>query len=385
MLGRTGRARTRHGVLQRRRCHRARRSPRTRAREQVVTALAPAYETLTAQVGPKPSDWVWGRVHTMQPVPLLALVTTNYSPGPYARPGGAFTVDVGTPSLSGGGLDFPFGAGGNVRHISLMDPATPVVEDAAARSRARRARRAVRRPRPARSVGQEQVLRLRVRRQIDAVAVSTQTFTRQLTVESPMLRTYLPSRRARCWRRAQPDVAADPADDVRHRGVRSDDEPDPAAERPGVLRTRSTACARRRRTRCSARRRRARRPSCSASFDGKFPSDQEVAITIDFTQTTFDDNGKTTTTSRRISISRRSRPTTFFVDGITGSRAGEVALEPLTAATTSRARDHGTLTIHHKGLAPWADGSYAVVVRGGAGRRQDHRRHRRSARRRCST
>ncbi|HEX2689539.1 MAG TPA: penicillin acylase family protein [Kofleriaceae bacterium] len=96
--------------------------------EQVVTALVQAFDVLSTAVGPKPSDWVWGRVHTIKPVSLLALVTTHFQPGPYARPGGAFTVDVGNPSLSGGGLDFAYGSGGNVRHISLMDPARPVVK-----------------------------------------------------------------------------------------------------------------------------------------------------------------------------------------------------------------------------------------------------------------
>src|ERR1700710_2272813 len=33
------------------------------------------------------------------------------------------------------------------------------------------------------------------------------------------------------------------------------------------------------------------------SFNGKFPSDQGVAITIDFTQTTFDDKGQATNTA----------------------------------------------------------------------------------------
>jgi hypothetical protein len=69
---------------------------------------------------------VWGRVHTITPVSQLALVTNNFAPGPYARPGGAFTVDVGSPSLSGAGLDFSYVAGGNVRHISVMDPQNPV-------------------------------------------------------------------------------------------------------------------------------------------------------------------------------------------------------------------------------------------------------------------
>ncbi|HEX8111683.1 MAG TPA: penicillin acylase family protein, partial [Kofleriaceae bacterium] len=95
---------------------------------QVGAALVQAYITLRGLVGSDPNTWVWGRVHTIQPVSLLALVTNGYSPGPYARPGGAFTVDVGNPSLTGGGINFSYGSGGNVRHISLMDPAKPVVK-----------------------------------------------------------------------------------------------------------------------------------------------------------------------------------------------------------------------------------------------------------------
>ncbi len=95
---------------------------------QVVTALIETYDQLTSQIG-QPTDWVWGKVHTITPVPLLALVTTNYEPGPFARPGGSFTVDVGSPSLStSSGLSFPYGSGGNVRHISVMNPTTPQVE-----------------------------------------------------------------------------------------------------------------------------------------------------------------------------------------------------------------------------------------------------------------
>jgi penicillin amidase len=96
--------------------------------EQVVAALVQAYDTLSALVGKDPKTWVWGRVHTIKPVSQLALVTSGYSPGPFARPGGAFTVDVGSPSLTGGGLDFSYRSGGNVRHISLMDPSKPVVK-----------------------------------------------------------------------------------------------------------------------------------------------------------------------------------------------------------------------------------------------------------------
>ena len=96
--------------------------------EQVEIALGEAYDQLTAAYGAS-TNWTWGRVHTITPVPLLALITTNYQPGPYARPGGSFTVDVGAPSMeTSSGLSFPYAAGGNVRHISLMDPTKPVVK-----------------------------------------------------------------------------------------------------------------------------------------------------------------------------------------------------------------------------------------------------------------
>jgi penicillin amidase len=101
----------------------------TTCNQKVAAALAQAVGLLKAKVGKQPTDWVWGRVHTMQPVSLLQLVTTNYEPGPYARPGGAFTVDVGNPTVDANdGVSFPYTSGGNVRHISVMDPQAPQVK-----------------------------------------------------------------------------------------------------------------------------------------------------------------------------------------------------------------------------------------------------------------
>ena len=150
-------------------------TPKTCA-AQVVTALATAYAEIAGSYGTVSSQWKWGKVHTMQPVSLLALVTTNYAPGPYARPGGAFTVDVGTPSTSSAGLEFPFGSSGNVRHISLMDPAKPVTK--------------MQLPGPEKDgpvlfsgpdlLGQwvlNKYFDFAIGTQADAVAVSTQTFT----------------------------------------------------------------------------------------------------------------------------------------------------------------------------------------------------------------
>ena len=111
-------------------------------------------------------------------------------------------------------------------------------------------------------------------------------------------------------------------------------------------------------------------PACAqaellAGFAGKFPSDQEVAVTIDFTQTAFDDTGHTTQTAPDLDLSSFTA-STFFVFGTTATDAGEVTLDPLVAADYVKFADHGTLTLHHAHKAPWAPGAYAVLVRGGA-------------------
>jgi len=95
--------------------------------EQVVTALAASYATLAGTISHSESDWRWGRYHTFRPSSQYPLVSVGYMPGPYARPGGAFTVDVGNASLSGTGTTFTFGSSANVRHISVMDADAPVV------------------------------------------------------------------------------------------------------------------------------------------------------------------------------------------------------------------------------------------------------------------
>ena len=110
-------------------------------------------------------------------------------------------------------------------------------------------------------------------------------------------------------------------------------------------------------------------PACAqaellAAFAGKFPSDQEVAITIDFSETQFT-NGQTTQVAPDLDLTTFVTPTTFFVWGTTATGAGIVPTDPLVASDYVKFSDHGTLTIHHKDKAPWAQGSYAVFVRGG--------------------
>jgi hypothetical protein len=110
-------------------------------------------------------------------------------------------------------------------------------------------------------------------------------------------------------------------------------------------------------------------PACAqaellASFHGAFPSDQEVAVTIDFTSTTVAPGGALMQTAPQLDLTSFT-PSTLFVYGFTASGQGEVALDPITAADYVPFADHGTLTLHHRGRAPWPEGKYAVFVRGG--------------------
>ena len=101
-----------------------------------------------------------------------------------------------------------------------------------------------------------------------------------------------------------------------------------------------------------------------ASFGGVFPNDQEVAVTIDFTLTTFDSHNSPTDTAPDLDLSTLT-PSTFLVFGSTPAGQGPVPIAPITASDYANNGDHGTLTIHNVGNAPWPPGSYAVAIRGG--------------------
>jgi len=101
-----------------------------------------------------------------------------------------------------------------------------------------------------------------------------------------------------------------------------------------------------------------------ASFAGGFPSDQELAITIDFAQTNFKADGTTEQVAPDLDLASFT-PSTFFVVATTNAGQGEVPTEAFTAASYVKSADHGTLSIHHAGRTPWPTGAYAVLVRGG--------------------
>ena len=97
--------------------------PKHTCKAQLVTALATAYGQMTRTLG-APANWLWGRSHTLTTASAAApLIAGGFSAGPYARPGGALTVDVGNPDGSQSSpLGFTYSHGSNVRHISVMDP-----------------------------------------------------------------------------------------------------------------------------------------------------------------------------------------------------------------------------------------------------------------------
>ena len=98
---------------------------------------------------------------------------------------------------------------------------------------------------------------------------------------------------------------------------------------------------------------------------GGFPSDQEVAVTIDFVETSFNPDGTTTNTAPDLDLTTFT-PSTFFVVGQTAAGVGELPTEPIQPGDYAKFSDHGTLTLHHQGHLPWPSGEIAVLVRGGA-------------------
>jgi penicillin amidase len=91
---------------------------------QVLDALGFAYAQLKGAYGDE-SNWRWGRVHTLTFEFIVSgypLIDRGFRPGPFPRPGGAWTVDVGRPTnLSSDTLSFPYGSGGAVRWLAAMD------------------------------------------------------------------------------------------------------------------------------------------------------------------------------------------------------------------------------------------------------------------------
>jgi penicillin amidase len=98
----------------------------------IVRALTQASDVL-ATMG-APDDWRWGKVHTLSLSSIYAnFGLTKYNYGPYAAPGGLFTVNVGDPNLASlpspaAIPDFSFTNGPSVRFLVDAAPSGPTMK-----------------------------------------------------------------------------------------------------------------------------------------------------------------------------------------------------------------------------------------------------------------
>jgi penicillin amidase len=98
----------------------------------LVRAIVAASDVL-ATIGPK-DEWRWGRVHTLTLDSIFqsfGIPTYNY--GPFAAPGGLFTVDAASPTIRAlpsppAPPDFAFGSGPSIRLAIEMKPAGPSMQ-----------------------------------------------------------------------------------------------------------------------------------------------------------------------------------------------------------------------------------------------------------------
>jgi penicillin amidase len=104
--------------------------------QQVNTALASAFNAIVAELGAPPqpgatsTKWLWGKFHTLTTTsPAAPLVASGFTGGPFARPGGALSVDVGNPDANQTSpLGFTYSHGSNVRFIGEIEsPATSTI------------------------------------------------------------------------------------------------------------------------------------------------------------------------------------------------------------------------------------------------------------------
>ncbi|MFT6399502.1 MAG: penicillin amidase [Bradymonadia bacterium] len=91
-----------------------------------VAAADAAGAWLTAELGPEPSDWLWGRVHTLTLRADLfnSFGIPTFNNGPFANDGGLYTVDVANPGDMVG-HNYTQSAGASTRFVCRA-PATGV-------------------------------------------------------------------------------------------------------------------------------------------------------------------------------------------------------------------------------------------------------------------
>ncbi len=84
--------------------------------EVLLRGLTRAATEIVAPLGADPNGWRWGRKHTVTFKTELSMLAPNLDLGPYATPGGQFTVNVANPGF--GGKSFTHGSGASLRMVS---------------------------------------------------------------------------------------------------------------------------------------------------------------------------------------------------------------------------------------------------------------------------
>lgn len=83
--------------------------------------LVEALEAASLRMGPwgAPENWLWGRRHTVTFTTQFSQVEPSLDLGPFAAPGGLFTVNVANPSVSPAG-GFAFSSGASLRIVNEL-------------------------------------------------------------------------------------------------------------------------------------------------------------------------------------------------------------------------------------------------------------------------
>lgn len=90
-----------------------------RSEEEVLLEALEAAASGMGAWGSDPEDWLWGRRHTVTFQTQIPAGASHLDLGPFAAPGGLFTVNVANPSASPSG-GFSFSSGASLRMVSEL-------------------------------------------------------------------------------------------------------------------------------------------------------------------------------------------------------------------------------------------------------------------------
>jgi penicillin amidase len=88
----------------------------------LLRALRAGLDVLEGKLGSDPAEWQWGKIHMVQTQDLFGQFgAPQRTLGPFARPGGNFTVDVANAGRDAEG-NYIYRAGPQMRFYAILDP-----------------------------------------------------------------------------------------------------------------------------------------------------------------------------------------------------------------------------------------------------------------------